>query len=568
LINFNKQTLTNSKYLLTLNYMKNNHNSSNQTSPIAGGGAPNLTVILDAPSVISDTSSVIPAQAGIHTNHFRLPRLHLFVKLTAMTSFIILTLAFIGLSTITFPTQQAQAATSSLCGLSSGSAPVVTATTVTYGGKKFDIIGYNKNGNEIGVAGPNNSVTLLLDKDASYTKIRWNAVVVLGSSIFVDSTISGALNTFANSTLTTNAGIIERTLLGGSNSYDSGDLSNGYNEDWIRGSGVTNQKVWALSVDEASHVILSSRIFNEYWWLRSPGNLASTAAITYANGNVRPNGIHTYDYNYAVRPALYLNISSPIFSSLSFDINLPIGACAPQPNNFGIDYVAETVTGLDNDIQGWSLADSYAGLTTPTQTTATPINISSNIGSTASTLYYVKATTNPNLYFNSNSDSNGVAKLNAVEGFSKLTIPARPAGPSVTGIAPSDVGVSDGKITGTSNKMEYSTDEFSWTSVTGAVITGLTSGTYFVRTVADQSAKKFKSFATEVIVPAGSSPSAGKPGSGTGPSAGDDGFSSEGTAQTGVDLVGLGLLLVLMLFGIVVLRRPATQPEIATLRSQ
>jgi hypothetical protein len=99
--------------------------------------------------------------------------------------------------------------------------------------------------------------------------------------------------------------------------------------------------------------------------------------------------------------------------------------------------------------------------------------------------------------------------------------------------------------------MEYSTDEATWTSVTGAAITGLTSGTYFVRTIADQSAKKFKSFAKEVIVPVGSSPSSGpssgQPGSGTEPNAGDDGDSTVGTAQTGVDLVGLELSALLIL---------------------
>jgi hypothetical protein len=54
----------------------------------------------------------------------------------------------------------------------------------------------------------------------------------------------------------------------------------------------------------------------------------------------------------------------------------------------------------------------------------------------------------------------------------------------------------------------------------------------------------------------------------SGPSAGAGGFSSEGTAQTGVDFTGLELLVLLMLIGTVVLRRPATQPEIAALRSQ
>jgi hypothetical protein len=442
--------------------------------------------------------------------------------------------------------------------------PPVTATTITYGGMKFAIIGYNKNGNEVGVAGPNNSVTLLLDNSEVYTFGLWNSSL----NTFAGSTISTAMENFANSTINTNEGIISRTLTGGSSNATAG----GYNEDHIKGSDVIDQKVWPLSTDEASHLILSTRIISGAWWLRTPGQASSFAADVFDNGLVHTYGDVASTNSFAIRPALYLDISSPVFSSLSFDINLPIGACAPQPNNFGIDYNAETITGLDNNIQGWSLADSYAGLTTPTQTTATPINISSNISNSASSLYYVKATTNADIYFNSNSDSNGVAKLNAVEGFSKLTIPARPSAPSgLTGVATSDVGASDGKITGTSNKMEYTQDPSlvtgllgsgllgaspGWMDITGGELTGLTSGTYFVRTVADQSAKKFKSFAKKVIVPEGSAvpgsgPSAGKPGSGTGPNAGDGGSSGGGTAQTGIDLAGLELLLLLLLLFVI-----------------
>jgi hypothetical protein len=478
-----------------------------------------------------------------------------------MTSFVVFTLIFASLTAITFPIQQAQAFTAPICGPATGTgSEPVTATTVTYGGKKFDIIGYNKNNYEVGVAGPNNSVTLLLDKTEAYSSGQWN----IGYNNYQGSIISTEMNNFAISGISTNAGIIERTLTGGSDTYTA---SSGYNEDWVAGSDVTNQKVWPLSVDEASHLILSSRTFSAVWWLRTPGFTDALASRILLNGEVKPNGSDIANAG-SLRPALYLDINSPIFSSLSFDINLPIGSCAPQPNNFGIDYNSETITGLDNDTQGWSLADSYAGLTTPTQTTATPINISSNISATASSLYYVKATINPDLYFNSNSDSNGVAKLNAVEGFSKLTIPARPSGPNVTGVAPSDVGKSDGKITGTSNKMEYSTDKVSWTAVGGSAITGLTSGTYFVRTIADQSTSKFKSFATEVVVKAGSAkPSAGKPESGTGPSAGDGGSSSEGTAQTGIDFVGLELLLLLLLACSVIAMRSCGNPARPSLRA-
>jgi hypothetical protein len=387
---------------------------------------------------------------------------------------------------------------------------------------------------------------LLLNKDAGSSVGNWD-----GDEIdYKDSTISGIMNTFANSTLNTTNGIIERTLTGGSDTYLA---SSGYNEDWVYGSNVTNQKVWPLSVDEASHLILSNRIFSNYWWLRNPGDGNQVAATVGMYGYIDPNG-NSVDYGYRIRPALYLAISSTIFNGMDFRQGslLPIGACAPQPNNLGIDYTAETVTGLDTDAPGWSLAPTFIGLSAPSVQTSAPIDIESNISNTASNLYFYKASMNTDIYFNSNTDSNGVAQ----ESKSKLVIPARPAGPNgLTGVAPSDVGKSDGKITGTSNKMEYSTDEATWTSVTGVAITGLTSGTYFVRTIADQSASKFKSFATEVIVKAGSSPSS-RPSAGpsAGPSTGGGGSPSEGTAQTGIDFMGLGLLLVLMMVGAGVLR--------------
>jgi hypothetical protein len=453
-----------------------------------------------------------------------------------MTALVAIALTFVGLTATTFPIQQAQAATTPLCGPSSGSAGPVTATTVTYGGKKFDIIGYNKNGNEVGVAGPNNSVTLLLDKDETTINVEWDN----GAGNYSGSTISTAMDYFAVSTLSEQVGIIERTLTGN---------TAGYNVDYTEGVTVFNQKAWPLSVDEAAHVALPSRVFSNIWWLRTPSTSPPNIVNVGANGNIALIGAMYMGYPQALRPALYLNISNPVFTGLNFDNNnLPIGACTREPTNLGIDYNAETVTGLDTATEGWKIASTYAGLGAFLQQASTSTDIDGIITSSAKLLVFVKAADDGD-HFDSDKDRNGqVQQLLATT----INIPARPAGPNVTGVAPSSPGGNDGKITGTSNKMEYSTDEVSWTAVGGSAITGLTSGTYFVRTIADQSAKKFKSFATEVIVKAGSAgPSAGP---GTRPSAGDGEFSSEGTAQTGIDLMGLGLLVLLMLGYSVIVR--------------
>jgi hypothetical protein len=450
--------------------------------------------------------------------------------------FAIFTLSFFSLTTITFPIQQAQAATSPLCGPASGTgAEPVTATSVSYGGKLFDIIGYNKNGTEVGVAGPNNSVTLLLNKAGVHSLEEWD---FLGNS-YQSSNMLSVMDTFANLSLSTTEGVISRTLTGDSNNYGTG----GYNEDWVAGPHVTNQKVWLLSVGEVSHLILSERVFDDRWWLRSPGTYDENVASVDLDGRVYPGGYNA-DHRDAVRPALYhtLNAVEGLIGN-SITNSLPIGACTRELIDLGIDYSAETVTGLDTATEGWKIGPTYAGLGAFAPQASTSTDIDGVITNSVQSLVFVKAS-DDNDHFDSDRDRNKVAQQSLA---TTINIPARPARPSVVGVAPSDVGKSDGKITGTSNKMEYSTDEATWTSVTGVAITGLTSGTYFVRTIADQSTSKFKSFAKEVVVKEGSvEPSAG-PGSGTEPSAGNSGTSSEGTAQTGIDFTELELLISLLL---------------------
>lgn len=49
------------------------------------------------------------------------------------------------------------------------------------------------------------------------------------------------------------------------------------------------------------------------WWLRSPGIDRGLASFVYGNGYVNIDGNYViYDYAYAVRPALHLNLSSDL----------------------------------------------------------------------------------------------------------------------------------------------------------------------------------------------------------------------------------------------------------------
>ena len=83
--------------------------------------------------------------------------------------------------------------------------------------------------------------------------------------------------------------------------------------------------------------------------------------------------------------------------------------------------------------------------------------------------------------------------------------PAAPTG--LTGVAPTSSGASDGKITGVTTAMEYSEDGTDYTPCTGTEITGLTAGTYYVRTAATET--QDAGAAAAVNVPAYRAPSSG-----------------------------------------------------------
>jgi hypothetical protein len=78
-----------------------------------------------------------------------------------------------------------------------------------------------------------------------------------------------------------------------------------------------------------------------------------------------------------------------------------------------------------------------------------------------------------------------------------LDIPLRPSAPLLpTGVNETSEDAKDGKIISVDSSMEYSTDQSTWTRVTGSEITGLSSGTYYVRKHAMSGAGN-KAFASE-----------------------------------------------------------------------
>jgi hypothetical protein len=198
---------------------------------------------------------------------------------------------------------------------------------VQWNGLTWDIIGYHKqNGSKKGIAGSTaNTVTLLLDK-ASYNSSTMRSSFDENSPYsneYAGSDLQSALATFYTS-FTDKTGVVSRTLEGGSsNCY----AVNSYNGNTVAGAQVLNQNLWLLSATEASQLKASVRSYGNYWWLRSPGsNDDRTAFIDYV-GYVYPYGDYVYNTR-ALRPALYLNLSSSLFQSKNLD---NIGAVQANP---------------------------------------------------------------------------------------------------------------------------------------------------------------------------------------------------------------------------------------------
>jgi uncharacterized protein YjdB len=275
------------------------------------------------------------------------------LNMLLVTLLSVATIATVSTGTI----NQAHAIGTGECGAYSGSSSLpVNATTVTYGGKKWDIIGWNNGTASNGVSGPNNSVTLLLNRDSyqGFTESRVYFNESTSTNTYKNSDLQTAMNNDAEE-LSTIEGIIARTLTGGS---ETGVSYTNYNPDNIAGDTVEDQKLWPLSIAEVSQLKVSERYFPGNWWLRTPGHYGNYAAIVGGDSSVYPDGFSVYN-NYAVRPALYLNLSSPIFSSTSFTTAFKIGACPTIPK------VTDS-NGYTWDIVGLNDSGTSKGMTTET----------------------------------------------------------------------------------------------------------------------------------------------------------------------------------------------------------
>jgi hypothetical protein len=237
----------------------------------------------------------------------------------------------------------------------SNNSPVVDAKTVNYGGDKWDIIGYNNGVTKRGVSGPKNSVTLLLNR-GSYNSIWERSFPIYDrSSIYSGSTFSAAMTYYANS-LTTTRDIIARTLTSGNKSSDS---EIGYNADNIVGNTVNGQKLWPLSMLEASQLKISERTYPKEWHLRTPTEpyYDDSAVTSFASISINGNAYSSYGYGGGVlRPALYLNISSPIFRFTNFSNSLKIGGCSITPKITDSNGYTWDIVGVNDGVNNKGVA--------------------------------------------------------------------------------------------------------------------------------------------------------------------------------------------------------------------
>lgn len=94
-----------------------------------------------------------------------------------------------------------------------------------------------------------------------------------------------------------------------------------------RGSLPTNDKVFLLSIDEASFFFqdnenreaIDRHGIGSWWWLRTPGGIDYAAAIVDASGSIREGGCNAEDDKGGVRPAMWISLFTEATRGMTFD---------------------------------------------------------------------------------------------------------------------------------------------------------------------------------------------------------------------------------------------------------
>ena len=179
------------------------------------------------------------------------------------------------------------------------------------------------------------------------------------------------------------------------------------------------------------------------------GSDIEPAEVTYSDGWEGGNLTPTYENNINAGTATATIKKGDAEVSVEFTIE-KADQTAPTASDYTIDYPSETITNIASGCKVYTAEDS----STEVQT-GEPV--------TPGTTYYIRREGDDNHY---------------PSGFTSFTVTARPAAPSVSAEAETIKGKRDGKVTGVTTAMEYSTDNGqNWKDCTGTEITDLAAGT-------------------------------------------------------------------------------------------
>ena len=204
---------------------------------------------------------------------------------------------------------------------------------------------------------------------------------------------------------------------------------------------------WAVGETGVTLVSISAKATNSA--LDAGGNLVASGL--FAETDADANSITNPSY------ALKADVTTTVND---LDISLP----SEKTPDAAIDYESEEFTGLT--------ANACYKINGADYTADAEGNIAIGSNWFGTTLLVVKA-------------GNGTTTLDSTA--QALSVPARPAAPEAGNTNETVEGKNDGKITGVDFYMEYSSDELTWTSVTGIEITGLSDGIYYLRVAATAS---------------------------------------------------------------------------------
>lgn len=309
--------------------------------------------------------------------------------------------------------------------------------------------------------GENAKLTLAGSPDLSGTKAALKLYTKSGTTLenaAVDATAytGGSLEVEENDVP---GGANGFAIKGGENKFSLTNLSTGYHYAYEGGYVIRPDHTHSYTYSGSGAVITETCTCNHSATatlsirtdadLTYTGNAIEPAEVTYGTGWQGGNLTPTYENNINAGTATATITKDNATASVTFTIEKASQTAPAANEGYTIAYANETIT-VTSGYEVYTAEDG--GTAVQTGATVTP-----------GTTYYIRREGDNNHY---------------PSGFTPFTVTARPAAPSVTAVAETIKGKSDGKVTGIDTTMEYSTDGGqNWTPCTGTEITGLAAGT-------------------------------------------------------------------------------------------